>query len=138
MILLDTAVAIDFLRGKEYAVSAVESAVQQRGSVALSAVSAFELLHPLRHRKLRKQEAKARSFIRQTRLLPLDAEAAEESAEIMGALLRGGAPVNALDVLIAGTAVRNGASMLLSADEDFEKIAAVSDLEIQVMRAPRG
>ena len=51
----------------------------------------------------------------------------------MGALLRIGQPVNALDVLIAGTAVANGAETVLSSDADFLKIAKVSDLKVEII-----
>jgi len=68
-------------------------------------VSLFEAPHPLYHRKLDVQERTVRSFVHQLRLLHLDSDAVEEAAKIMGPLLRIGQPVNALDVLIAGTAV---------------------------------
>ena len=69
-----------------------------------------------------------RSFVHQLRILPLDSDAAEESARIMGSLLRIGQPVNALDVLIAGTALSNGAEKIISTDRDYGTIARVSDL----------
>ena len=68
------------------------------------------------------------------RLLPLDSDAAEEAAKIMGSLLRIGSPVNALDVLIAGTAVANGAEKIISEDRAYEKIAKVSDLKLEILR----
>jgi len=68
------------------------------------------------------------------RLLPLDAEAAEESARIMGSLLRIGKPVNALDVLIAGTAVSSGAEMIIARDRDYEQISKVSELKLELLR----
>jgi predicted nucleic acid-binding protein len=91
-------------------------------------------LHPLRHRKLEEQERAVRSFVHQLSLLALDSEAADESAELMGSLFRIGQPVNALDVLIAGTAISNGAELVLSNDEDFQKIAKVSELKIEIVR----
>jgi predicted nucleic acid-binding protein len=51
----------------------------------------------------------------------------------MGSLLRIGQPVNALDVLIAGTAVSNGAEKILSRDKDFETVAKVSDLKVEIL-----
>ena len=68
-------------------------------------------------------------------LLALDSDAADASSEIMGSLLRVGHPINALDVLIAGTAVANCAEMVLSNDEDFRTIAKVSDLKIEIVHA---
>ena len=66
-------------------------------------------------------------------LLDLDAEAADQSAEIMGSLLRIGQPVNALDVLIAGISIANDAERILSGDTDFERIAKVSNLVVEVV-----
>jgi len=102
-------------------------------SIGISVVSLFELIHPLRHRKLDEQVRQVRSFIHQLNLLPLDSDAADESAEIMGSLLRVGQPANALDVLIAGTALSNGVGLILSKDGDFEKIGKVSDLKVEII-----
>ena len=84
-------------------------------------MSLFELLYPLYHRKLDAQEKVLRSFVHQMKVLPLDSDAAEESAKIMGSLLRIGKPVNALDVLIAGTIMASGAEKVLSKDSDYKK-----------------
>lgn len=134
MIAIDTSVAIDFLCGQKSSVSRMEKAQRLTDSIAISSVSLFELLHPLYHRKLDAQEKIVRSFVHQLRLMPLDSDAAEESAKIMGSLLRIGQPVNALDVLIAGTAIANGAEALISTDRDFEKIARVSDLKLEILQ----
>ena len=133
MIAIDTTIAVAFLRGETRSVSAVRSALESTNSLGISSVSLFELLHPIHHRKLEREERTVRSFIHQLTLLPLDTEAAEEAAKIMGGLMRIGQPVNALDVLIAGTAVANGAEKLLSSDRDFEKISKVSDLKLEIV-----
>ncbi len=134
MIAIDTSVAVDFLRGQKSSVSRMESAQELTDSIGISSVSLFELLHPLHHRKLDAQEKIVKSFVHQLRLLPLDSNAAEESAKIMGSLFRMGQPVNALDVLIAGTAVATGAEKLISRDRDYEKIAKVSDLKVEIVQ----
>jgi tRNA(fMet)-specific endonuclease VapC len=133
LILIDTTVAVDFLRGQRQTVSRIKSIQARRDSIGLSSVSLFEMLHPLLHRKLEQQERAVRSFVHQLSVLALDSEAADESAEIMGSLLRIGHPVNALDVLIAGTAISNGADLVLSNDRDFQDIAKVSDLKIEIV-----
>jgi predicted nucleic acid-binding protein len=134
LILIDTTIAVDFLRGEKQTVSRLESVQSNGDLIGLSSVSLFELLHPLKHRKLQEQENKVRSFVHQLSLLALDSDAAEESAQIMGSLLRIGQPVNALDVLIAGTAAANGVERILSNDEDFQKISKVSDLKVEIVR----
>lgn len=118
MIVLDTSFAVDFLRGDERSVSRLESAQEVTDWIGISTITSFELLHPIYHRKLVRQEKIVKAFLHQLKLLPLDPEAAEESAKIMGSLLRLGQPVNAVDVLIAGTSLANGAEKVLSNDED--------------------
>ena len=126
--------AVSFLRGEEPAVSAVEAAVKSSDSVGISTVSMIELLHPIYHRKMERQEKEVKAFFHRLRVLPLDDSAAAESAKIMGGLLRIGEAVNALDVMIAGTAVANGADRMLTSDRDFESIAKVSQLKVEVLR----
>ena len=48
----------------------------------------------------------------------------------MANLLTIGKPVNALDVLIAGIAVTNGADKIASTDKRFDDISKVTGLEI--------
>ena len=133
MIAIDTSVAIGFLRGDRASINRLESAQRLTDSIGISSVSLFELLHPIRHRKLLEQEKVVKSFVRQLLILPLDSDAAEESARIMGSLLRVSQPVNALDVLIAGTALANGVESIITKDRDYEKIASVCDLKVEIM-----
>ena len=134
MITIDTSVAVDFLRGDQKAVSAVEAALKGSGSVGISTVSMFEILHPIHHRKLTRHEKHVRGFFRQLRVLPLDDKGAEEAARMMGGLLRTGRQVNALDVLIAGTAAASAADRIISSDRDYEEIAKVSDLKVEILQ----
>jgi predicted nucleic acid-binding protein len=134
LILIDTTTAVDFLKGDSQTVARLDSIQYQGDQIGISTVSLFELLHPLRHRKLLEQEMKVRSFVHQLTLLSLDSEAASESADIMGSLMRIGEPVNALDVLIAGTALANGVERVISNDVDFERISNISDLKIEAIR----
>ncbi len=66
------------------------------------------------------------------KILDFDMRAAEKAGEIMAHLLTQGNPVNTLDVLIAGTAITNGAERLISRDRDFEKISQVSELAVLI------
>jgi tRNA(fMet)-specific endonuclease VapC len=133
LIVIDTSVAIAFLRGEKSSVSKLEGFQKHANPVAISCVSAFELLYPIHHRKLFEQERVIKSFLHQLSVLSFDSASAEESAKIMGSLLKAGQPVNALDVLIAGTAVANGAESMVSMDRDYDKIAKVSDLRVEIL-----
>jgi len=131
---LDTSVIIDFLRGEEKTRSIVASAERMGESVAATTVSLFELLSPIYHRRLRREEKVLRAFGRQAMLLSLDFHGAEEAAKIMGSLLRLGRPINALDVLICGIAISNNADQILTSDRDFEEIGKVASIKIELIR----
>ncbi|MBL7118046.1 MAG: hypothetical protein ISS94_04615 [Candidatus Syntrophoarchaeum sp.] len=65
-------------------------------------------------------------------LKDFDLYAAEKSSEIMAKLLSSGKAVNALDVLIAGIGIANGAEKVATRDGDFMEISKVAGLEVQV------
>jgi len=83
-----------------------------------------------KHKKVKKEERFFRRFFSDTPVLDFDLRSAEKSSEIMADLLTMGKPVNALDVLIAGIAVTNGADKIASTDKRFDEISKVTGLEI--------
>jgi predicted nucleic acid-binding protein len=129
----DTSAVIDFLRGGAKTKTLVESIEEAGDAVALTTISLFELLSPIHHRRLWREERAVRAFARQTIILDLDTNAATEASKIMGALLRLGKPINALDTLISGISVSNGAERIVTFDRDLEEVAKVADVRIQLM-----
>jgi len=65
-------------------------------------------------------------------LIDYDLNAADKSSEIMAKLLSSGKAVNALDVLIAGIAIANGADKIATRDGDFGEISKIAKLEVRV------
>ena len=96
----------------------------------MTSISLFELLSPIYHRRLLKREKVVRAFARESVFLGLDAAATEEASRIMGSLLRIGKAVNALDVLISGIAVANGADEIVTSDKDFQIIQKVANISL--------
>ena len=64
-------------------------------------------------------------------LIDFDLNAAEKSSEIMAKLLSSGKAVKALDVLIVGIAIANGADKIATRDGNFEGKSKVAELEVQ-------
>jgi len=133
MIVFDTSAAIDFLRGGAETKSLIESIEETGDSAGLTTISLFELLSPIEHRRLLKEETTMRAFIRRTSVLALDSNSATEASKIMGNLLRLGTPINPLDVLISGIAVANGAEKIVTSDHDFEKISKIASFKVQMI-----
>jgi predicted nucleic acid-binding protein len=104
MIVFDTSAIIDFLRGGQKSKGLVESLERAGDSLAITTVSLFELLTPIRRRRLWREEKAVRAFAQRAVMLGLDVNSATEASKIMGALLRLGRPINPLDTLISGIA----------------------------------
>jgi len=126
MIVLDTSALIDLFRGSDQ----IREFVGE--DVATTMISCYEIFAGIKHRKSEREEQFFRRFFSGIEILDFDVKAAEKAGAIMGLLLSQGTPVNTLDVLIAGTAITNGAERLISRDRDFEKISQVSELAILI------
>lgn len=127
MIVLDTSVLIDYFKGKNSSFDFVSNS-----DATTTVITYHEILTGIKHRKAKKEEAFYRRFFSDIKILDLDLKAAEESSDIMARLLSQGKVVNALDVLIAGIAMTNGADKIVSRDRDFLEISRVTGLEIEV------
>ncbi len=108
----DTSALIDHLRGKKLV-----------SADATTVVTAYELLR-FGIRKGPKVLGIIRDALSRLYIYPLDERASEIAAEIDASLMTNGQPVNILDVLIAGIAVRFGETVITS-NKDFEKIRDV-------------
>jgi len=124
MIILDTSFLIDFFRGKEETLHVITDT-----DVATTVITYYEIFSGIFHKKAKKEEKFFRRFFSEIRILDLDMNSAEKSSEIMARLLKMGASVNALDVIIAGISVAHGAETIVSKDRDFLEIAKVTELE---------
>ena len=124
MIILDTSFLIDFFRGKEETLHVITDT-----DVATTVITYYEIFTGIFHKKAKKEEKFFRRFFSEVRILNLDTNSAEKSSEIMARLLKMGASVNALDVIIAGISVAHGAETIVSKDKDFLEIAKVTEIE---------
>jgi len=126
MIVLDTSFLIDYFRG----VKATYDLVDEGDDIAVTTITYHEILTGLKRKKSKKEEKFFKRFFSEVKILPFDVNAAEESSNIAARLMAMGKVVNALDILIAGIAIANGADKIITRDSDFEEIAKVSDIEI--------
>ena len=126
MIVLDTSFIIDYFRGVE----ATYGLIDEGEDIAITTITYHEILTGLKRKRSKKEEKIFKRFFSEVRILPFDIRAAEESSSIAAKLLAVGREVNALDILIAGIAIANGAEKIITKDSDFEEIARVSDIEV--------
>ena len=124
MIMLDISFIIDYFRGVEVTYDLVDE-----NDVAITAITYHEIMTGLKRKRSKREEKFFKRFFSEVKILPFDVRAAEESSSI-ARLMAIGREVNALDILIAGIAVANGADKIITRDSDFEEISKVSDIEV--------
>lgn len=126
MIVLDTSFLIDYLRGVE----ATYDLTDEENEVAITAITYHEIMVGLKRKRSKREEKFFRRLFSEVKILPFDTKAAEESSSIAARLMAIGKEINALDILIAGIAIANGADRIITRDTDFKEVAKISDIDV--------
>ncbi len=122
LIVADTDVLIDFLRGKGAGADRVAFELA-RGDLATTAVTVFELLAGA-HGKRSVQAVDA--LLAGLAILPLETEAARAAAEVRRDLESSGLGIGMGDSLIAGICLRNRKILLTRNRKHFERVKGLS------------
>jgi tRNA(fMet)-specific endonuclease VapC len=118
MIIADTDVLIDYLRGRTPMAARVELELQSR-SFCTTAVTAFELWTGA---KSERQYAAVELLLAAMIILPLEMEAARRGAALRRGLLSRGEDIGMADSLIAGICLHAGGMLLTRNRRHFERI----------------
>ena len=122
MIVADSDVLIDCLRGKEPSFSQVRRGVE-RGTLATTAVTVFELVSGASGVK---QTRAIRDLLGALPVLPFDQSAGETAALLRRELEAKGQGIGMADYLIAGICVSRSASLLTRNRKHFQRIAGLT------------
>jgi len=118
MIVADTDVLIDFLRGSSPVADTIELELER--DLATTTISAFELWAGSVGSDRREQSVQA--LLDALQILPLERGSARTAAHIQGQLRLTGRTVAMADALIAGICVERGAILLTRNRRHFEDI----------------
>ncbi len=118
MIVADSDVLIDALRGREPAASRVARELNA-GALATTVISVFELVSGARSDKTRE---KIERFLAPVMVLALDDPAARAAAAVRSALEAAGTPIGTADYLIAGICLSRSATLLTRNRAHFGKV----------------
>ena len=122
MIIADTDVLIDFLRGFDPVADRIESALAQ--GLSITAISAFELWDGSVGSK--KREKAVSDLIAAMKILPLDAASAKRAAAVRQHLKRKGRTLGMADSLIAGICLEKQAPLLTRNRRHFEDVPGLA------------
>ena len=121
VILLDTSICIDLLRGTSAAVSQRLLSLDPAG-VRIPSVVAAELLFGARKGGSPRALEVARAFIDSIGVVTFDSSAAEHYAIIRHDLQRAGTAIGPNDTLIAATALSLGAVLATANTDEFSRV----------------
>jgi len=114
---LETSFLIDLLKGEK---SAIEKYIKIKDkSLSTTSITAFELLRA--SEKNKKAIGEMERLLQRLNVFGFNVGEAEEAAVVEKELMKEGKQINALDVLIAGIARKNGL-ILITNDKDFRKV----------------
>jgi len=129
MILLDTTILADFLRGNKNAVKFIESL---NDTAYTTEVNVFELTTGayLFKGDTSKNLEKVIALISRLRVLQLDRKAALKGGQILGELIKEGKKIEETDCLIAGIAITNGINKIVTANiSHYERIKEIEVID---------
>lgn len=120
--LLDTCVISDFIKGEPGTLQAIKSC--QPADTSISAITMFEIdygmaLNPERAKKI---GALISALILSINILPFTENTGKCAAEIRATLKQKGTPIGPYDVLIAGTALAHGLTLVTANSEEFSRV----------------
>lgn len=118
MIIADSDILIDALRGKGSVVTIVKQAIE-RNALGTTAISVFELKAGGRSQA---ELSKVEKLLAAISILDVDAEAAALAAEVFRTLESRGTRIGMADCLIAGTCLARGAALLTGNRRHFERV----------------
>ena len=125
MILLDTNVAIAAINDSTRRVAdSIAHAGRQGRPVAMSSIVLFELRFGIANsRRHGSNERRLANFLGgPVEVLPFDGEDARAAGELRAALKAAGTPIGPYDLLIAGQALRHGATLVTANTREFGRV----------------
>lgn len=118
MMIADSDVLIDFLRGRDPGLGRIRIELRA-GGLATTSVSAFELASGARTSK---EQGKVQILLDALTILPVDARAADLAADVRRALEAAGQGIGMADYLIAGVCLAHEGTLLTRNRGHFERV----------------
>jgi tRNA(fMet)-specific endonuclease VapC len=126
--LLDTNVIVHYLKGDPAIAARIHGA--SRGELAIPAIVLYELEYgTLRSGLPARRRLELEAGLRHIQHVPFDTAAAVAAAHIRVELERQGSTIGPLDLLIAGTAVSRGATLVTNNATEFARVPGLRVLD---------
>ncbi|MFV2057746.1 MAG: type II toxin-antitoxin system VapC family toxin [Thiohalomonadales bacterium] len=120
--LLDTCVISDFIKGEPGTLQALKSC--QPADTSISAITMFEIdyglaLNPTRAKKI---STLISALVLSIEILPFTQDTGKYAADVRSILKQKGKPIGPYDLLISGTALEHGLTLVTANDVEFSSV----------------
>ena len=120
MILLDTNTLIHYIKGMQPVVSRLQASSPRE--LAIPSVVAYEILFGTLKAGSSSRRAVVAQLLAALRQVPFDSDAAQEAAGVRFDLESRGLVIGRMDLLIAGTALSRGSTLVTNNTRDFSRV----------------
>ena len=127
MTLLDANVLIHYLKGDPGIVERIQKRI--RGEMAVAAVAVYELEYGTLRAKGAWRRKRLDAVLADLEHIPFDSAAAMMAARIRVELEKSGTTLEPLDLLIAGTAMSRGATLVTNNIKEFSRVPGLHVLD---------
>jgi len=124
--LIDTDILSYFLKGNNLVARNFELYLKEYPKIIISEITYFEILSGLTFKKANKQIEGFEAFISTCEILKLSTSSLRTSANIYAELREKGITIGTADLLIAGTALANGLTLITNNQKHYEPISELS------------
>jgi tRNA(fMet)-specific endonuclease VapC len=124
--LVDTDILSYFLKGNNLVVGNLELYLKQYPKITISEITYFEILSGLTFKKANKQIHGFEAFVSTCEILKLSTSSLRMSANIYAELREKGIKIGTADLLIDGTALANGLTLVTNNQKHYEPISDLS------------
>lgn len=129
MIVLDTDVVIDFLRGKASTVDRVRRALDEGETLGITAVNVGEILRGIEGSKSADRKTAFEDLLEKLEVLPVNFQAARRYGRVLTTLDEAGWPIPGMDGLIAAVTLENGGRLFTGNVRHFDRIGGLEIVE---------
>ena len=124
--LVDTDILSYFLKGNNRIAENFKAYLNEYPKITISEITYFEILSGLTFKKANKQIEAFESFAATCEILKLSTVSLRTSANIYAELRDKGMTIGTADLLIAGTALANGLTLVTNNQKHYEPISDLS------------
>jgi tRNA(fMet)-specific endonuclease VapC len=121
-VIVDTDILSFYFKGDEKVIARFGEYLKEFEQINLSIITYYEIIAGLKYKKAERQIRDLEVFVNNNTIINLSEESAELSGDIYADLRQRGITIGTSDLLIAGTALERGLTLVTNNEKHYEPI----------------